>query len=141
MRIHTCLAAAAIATALAGCYTYPVYQPVAVQRLTPAQSAALNDQQQMSQADRDRFARDNAQVAREDQAAQTYTYAAPAAPVYYPPAAYYDGYANYPYYYGGYPYYYGAYPFYPAIGLSFGFGGRWGGHGGFHHGGGFHGRH
>jgi hypothetical protein len=45
---------------------------------------------------------------------------------------YYDTYYQ-PYYY---PYYGYSYP-YPAVSLSFGFGGRWGG--GYYHGGGFHG--
>ena len=45
---------------------------------------------------------------------------------------YYDTYYQ-PYYY---PYYGYCYP-YPAVSLSFGFGGRWGG--GYYHGGGFHG--
>jgi hypothetical protein len=133
MRIHTIIAAAAIAVALGGCYTYPVYQPMPVARLTPQQSADLaNNQQQLSQADRNRYAQADAQATQQDQSAQPYTYPAPATP--YP---YYGD----PYYYG-YPYYSGFYPWYPGLSLSFGFGGRFHGRGfrgGGFHGGGFHG--
>ena len=133
MRIAHWMTAAACAATLTGCYTYPVYQPVPVARLTPQQSAALAQPQ--SQADRDRAAADNAQVARDDQAnsyAQAttapYGYAAPVAPLYY----------DYPYYGYAYPYYgyYGG--FYPGVSLAFGFGGYYGRgfHGGYH--GGFH---
>jgi hypothetical protein len=142
MRIAYWMTAAACAASLTGCYTYPVYQPMPVARLTPQQSAALAQQQQSqqptSQADRDRMAADNAQVARDDQAnsyAQAtvapYAYVAPAAPVYY----------DYPYY--GYPYpYYGYYGgYYPGVTLGFSFGGFYGrgyrgGYGGYR--GGFH---
>jgi hypothetical protein len=128
------MTAAAIAATLTGCYTYPVYQPMPVARLTPAQSAALAQQQQpLTQADRDRLARDNAQVASADQAStyaqaatSPYGYVYPVAPTYY----------DYPYYAAPYPYYYGGfYPFYPGVSLSFGFHGFYGGHygGGFHH--------
>jgi hypothetical protein len=132
MRIQTCLAAVAMTAALSGCYTYPVYQPAPVARLTPEQSAAIAGNQTLSQADRDRLTRDNAQVAQQDQSAQAYSYAYPVAPVYSAP--YYSS----PYYYGspyydGYPYYYGGlYPFYPGVSLSFGFRGGYWGHGGFH---------
>ena len=121
--------AALAATLLAGCYTYPpTYRPVAVQRLTPEQRAAIAGNTQLSQADRDRLTQDNTQYAPQDQGG---TYATPA------PAYSYAPYYTDPYWYG-YPYYYGGfYPFYPAIGLSFGFGGRF--HGGGFHGGGFHG--
>jgi len=142
MRIHIIIAAAAVAVALSGCYTYPVYQPMPVARLTPQQSADLaNSQQQLSQADRNRYAQADAQAAQQqDQPAQPYTYAVPATPYYYSDP--------YPYYYG-YPYYGGLYPWYPGLSLSFGFGGRFHGrgfrgggfHGGGFHGGGFHGRH
>jgi hypothetical protein len=142
MRIHTIIAAAAIAVALGGCYTYPVYQPMPVARLTPQQSADLaNNQQQLSQADRNRYAQADAQAAQQDQSGQPYTYAQPATPYYYTAPYYAD-----PYYYG-YPYYSGFYPWYPGLSLSFGFGGRFHGrgfrgggfHGGGFHGGGFHG--
>jgi hypothetical protein len=122
MRIHTLLAAATIAATLTGCYTYPVYRPVPVARLTPEQSAAIASNQSLSQADRDRLTRDNAQVAQQD-SSSPYTYAAPVAPAYYAPPAYYAD----PYYYG-YPYY-GAYygGFYPGLSLSLGFRGYYGG--------------
>ena len=107
MRIASWMTAAAIAATLTGCYTYPVYQPMPIARLTPAQSAALAQQQQpLTQADRDRLARDNAQVATDDransyaQATSPYAYAYPAAPVY----------DAYPYYATPYPYYYGGGP-------------------------------
>ncbi len=137
MRLQSILAAAAMAATLTGCYTYPVYQPTPIARLTPAQSAALTQQQPLTQQQRDQLAKDNAQVSRDDQAAQAYAYTVPAAPVYYD-APYYA----YPYAYG-YPYY-GAwgYPWYPGVSLSLGFGGRFGGHYGGHYGGyrgGFHG--
>ncbi len=64
----------------------------------------------------------------------TTTYSVPSSTVYVIPDTqtyYYDSYYAQPYYY---PYY--AWP-YPAVSLSFGFGGRWGG--GYYHGGGFHG--
>jgi len=132
------LAGAAIATSLAGCYTYPVYQPAPIARLTPAQIQSLANNPQFSQADRDRLARDNAEVAQQDQNQSAYAYAAPVAPAYYPAPYSYD-----PYYYG-YPYYYGGlFPFAPALSLSFGFRGFYGGHFGGHYGGfrgGFHGR-
>jgi len=128
------MTAAAIAATLTGCYTYPVYQPMPIARLTPAQSAALAQQQPpATQADRDRLAHDNAQVASDAQAnpyaqadASPYAYAYPVAPTYY----------DYPYYAGPYPYYYGGiYPFYPGVALSFGFHGYYGGHygGGYRH--------
>jgi hypothetical protein len=72
----------------------------------------------------------------------TYVQSAPASSVYVVPDTqtyYYDSYYQ-PYYYPNYYYpYYGW--GYPAVSLSFGFGGRWGGgfHGGGFHGGGFHG--
>lgn len=132
MQAKSVLAAVAMTATLTGCYTYPVYQPVA--RLTPAQSAALSQQQPLTQEQRDQLAKDNAQVAKEDQAAQAYAYTVPAAPVYYD-APYYA----YPYAYG-YPYWGGWGPWYPGVSLSLGFGGyyRGGWHGGYH-GGGFHG--
>ena len=141
MRIAHWMTAAACAATLTGCYTYPVYQPMPVARLTPQQSAALAQQQPpMSQADRDRLAADNAQVARDDRASSyaqattvPYAYVAPAAPLYY----------DYPYYGYGYPGYgyYGG--FYPGISLGIGIGGYYGrgfrgGYGGYHGGGGFH---
>ena len=149
MRRLTWLAAGTVATALTGCVSYPVYQPVPVARLTPAQSAALTGQP-LTQADRDRFAAADAQVLREDQADQNaqrqaqvlqpYAYAYPA----------YPGYPSYSYGYYGYPgaYYGGFSPFFPGLSLSFGFrGGYYGGHhggyyGGYHGGyrGGYHGR-
>ncbi|HEX4346483.1 MAG TPA: hypothetical protein VHZ73_02870 [Vicinamibacterales bacterium] len=128
------LLAASATLALAGCYTYPPgYRVATMQRLSPEQAAAIQSNSQLSQADRDRLTRDNAQVAQQDANASygpATTYAYPAAPAYS-----YD-----PYYYG-YPYYDGFYPFYPALGLSFRFGGgfRGGFHGGGFHGGGFHG--
>jgi hypothetical protein len=133
MRIHSLfflsVAAIAMTAGLAGCYTYPVYAPAPIARLSPQQSAALANGQPLSQADRDRLAKDNAQIAQQDQASQAYSYAYPVAPVYATP--YYAS----PYYYG-YPYYYGGYsPFYPGLSLSVGFGGHYG-HG---WGGGFHG--
>ncbi len=140
MRIAYWMTAAACAASLTGCYTYPVYQPVPVARLTPQQSAALAQQQQpMSEADRARLAADNAQVARDDQAnsyaqanAAPYGYVVPA-PVYYD-----NPYYGYPYPYYGY---YGGY--YPGVTLGFGFGGYYGrgfrgGYGGYRGGGGFH---
>jgi len=138
MRLLTTLAGAAIAVSLAGCYTYPVYQPAPIARMTPEQSQALAYNQQMSQQDRDRVARDNAVVAQQDANPYAYSAPAPVAPSYYAPAPYY--YDAYPYYYYGYPYYgYGG--FYPGLALSFGFRGgfRGGRFGGFHGGGGFHG--
>ena len=130
MRIPSILAAATMAAALSGCYTYPVYQRAPVARLTPEQSAAIASNPQLSQADRDRLTRDNAQVAQDDRNAQAYAYAAPVAPSYYVAPYAYD-----PYFYGyGYPYYFGG--FYPGVSLSFGFRGHYGG--GFH-GGGFRG--
>ena len=133
--------AAAFAT-LSGCVAYPVYQqPIA--RLTPAQSAALATRP-LDPAERDRLARLDGQVQREDQAdvdaqrqaafAQSYAYAAPAP------------YYAYPYY--GYPYYGGYYPWVPGVAFSFGYAYRggwggyhrgWGGHGWGGHGGGGHG--
>ena len=134
MRIHSLfyssVAAVAMTAALSGCYTYPVYQPVA--RLTPEQTAAIASNQSLSQADRDRLTRDNAQVAQQDRTAQAYTYSYPVAPV-YPTPYYYDS----PYYYGYPAYYGGLYPFYPGVSLSFGFRGGYWGHGGYR--GGFHG--
>lgn len=55
---------------------------------------------------------------------------------------YYDNwyYGGYPYYYSGYPYYYGYGYGWPAIGVSFGWGGYGGWHGGYYggwHGGGY----
>ena len=145
MRIPSLILAAAAAVALSGCYTYPVYQPVPIARLTPEQSAALANRP-VASGDQTRSAQDEAIVQRGDQAdlaAQTavpYTYAYG-----YPAAPYYD--------YGGYyPYYGGFYPYYGGLSLSFGYfggyrggyyrggyGGYRGGYGGFHGGGGFHG--
>ncbi|HEX3857217.1 MAG TPA: hypothetical protein VHY30_07975 [Verrucomicrobiae bacterium] len=66
----------------------------------------------------------------------TYVQSAPPSTVYVIPntQAYYNNYYAQPYYY---PYYGWSYP---AVSLSFGFGGRWGGgfHGGGFHGGGWH---
>jgi hypothetical protein len=119
---------AAGALALGGCVAYPVYQPAPVARLTPAQSAALA--RPLDPAERDRIARDNAQVQRDDQAdiaaqQQAYTYVYPSTPYYYG--------APYPYYYGGF------YPWAPALSLSFGYYRGWGGYRGGWHGGGWHG--
>ena len=135
MRSLTLVAAAAAAALLGACAPYPVYQPVPVARLTPSQSAALADRP-LDQAERDRYAADNAQVQREDQAdldaqrrAQVYTYAYPA------PYSY--GYYGYgvPYYgYGGFA------PWYPGVSLSFGFRGGYYGHRGYY-GGGHYGGH
>ncbi len=137
MRIPSILAAATMAVVLSGCYTYPVYQRVPVARLTPEQSAAIATNPQLSQADRDRLTRDDAQVALDDRAERAYGYApyayAPVAPTYYVAP-----YAYNPYFYGyGYPYYYGG--FYPGVSLSLGFRGYYGGHHGGFHGGGFRG--
>jgi hypothetical protein len=132
MRIISWIAAAAATTVLAGCYTYPVYQPAPYARLTPAQSAAIAQQQPLNQADRVRLAQDNAQVQREDAYGQSQAAAAQPYPYAYPVAPYYDyGYYGYPY-----PYYGGFYPFFPGVSLSLGF--RGGFRGGFHGGGGFH---
>ena len=135
------LFAAAAAAALTGCVSYPVYQPVPVARLTPAQSAALASRP-IDQADRDRYAAADAQVQREDQAdidaqrqAATvpYTYGVPV----YPSYSY--GYYGYPA-----PYYGGYYPWFPGVSLSLGYvwrgghGYRGGYRGGYH--GGFRGR-
>jgi hypothetical protein len=71
------------------------------------------------------------------QPASTYVQSTPASSVYVIPDTqtyYYDSYYQ-PYYYPYYGSYYGW--GYPAVSLSFGFGGRWGG--GYHGGGGFHG--
>jgi hypothetical protein len=84
---------------------------------------------------------DNSQIAQTStavvQPTTTYVQTAPPSSVYVIPDSqtyYYNAYYAQPYYY---PYY--AWP-YPAVSLSFGFGGRWGG-GGWHGGGGFHGGH
>jgi hypothetical protein len=143
VRTRHLVTAALAATLLAGCYTYPpTYRTVAVQRLSPEQKAAIAGNTQLSQADRDRLLQDNSTTTQVVDGAGAY---GTPAPVYsYPAPAYYSdptwyGYPGYPYYYGGFA------PFYPSIGLSFGFGGRYGGYrgGGFHgggfHGGGFHG--
>lgn len=122
MRMTTlALAAIALGVALTGCVAYPVY-PTPIARLTPAQSAALAARP-LDPAERDRLARLDAQVQREDQAdlaaqrqaaiAQSYAYVVPA-PLYY----------TYPY---GYPYY-GYSPWMPGISLSFGYHRGWGGH-------------
>lgn len=143
MRTVSWITAAAAAAALSGCVTYPVYQPPApVSRLTPAQMAAL-DNRPLDAAERDRYAKTNADVQREDQAdleAQRqvvvpYSYAYP----------YSYGYYGYPApLYGSYG---GFYPWYPSLSLSFGYRGGWGGgyrggyrggYGGHHHGGGGH---
>ena len=127
--IAAAVVAAAVAT-LSGCVAYPVYQqPVA--RLTPAQNAALATRS-LDPAERDRLARLDAQVQREDQAdieaqrqsayAQSYVYSAPAP---------YYAYPYYAYPYSGYPYYGGFYPWVPGVSLSFGFRGGWGGHRGW----------
>ena len=118
MRKIILLTSTAIAVAsVAGCVAYPVYQqPVA--RLTPAQSAALANRT-LDPAERDRLAQLNAQVQSEDQAAQAYSYVAPAPYYAYP-------YNAYPYY--AYPYYGGFYPWVPGVSLSFGFHRGWGGH-------------
>ena len=134
MRSHSIIAAGIVAVALGGCVSYPVYQPVPVARLTPAQSAALANRP-IDPAERDRYAAANAQVQRDDQAAvdaQSYSYA-------YPPAYSYPVYPAYSYGYYGSPYYGGFYPFYPGVSLSFGFrGGYRGGYGGGYRGG-YHG--
>jgi len=149
MRSPSIIAAGVAAVALAGCVAYPVYQPVPVARMTPAQSAALASRP-IDPAERDRYAAANAQVQREDQAAVDAQYA-PAYTYAYPPAypaytyAYPPAYPAYSYGYYGYPYYGGFYPFYPGVSLSFGFrggyrGGGWhGGRGGYYGGGGFRG--
>ena len=133
MRNRSIIAAGVALVALGGCVSYPVYQPVPVARLTPAQSAALASQP-VDPAERARYAAADAQVARDDQAAQTYTYAYP----YSAPAPVYSyGYYGYPgAYYGGF------YPWFPGLSLSLGFGGYYRGgyyHGGGYHGGGYHG--
>lgn len=124
--------AIAFAAALAGCVTYPVYPPP-IARLTPAQSAALAARP-LDPAERDRLARLDAQVQREDQAdiaaqrqaaiARSYAYVAPT-PFY----TYGYPYYGYPYY--GYPYY-GYSPWVPGISFSFGYRHGWGGHHGGH---------
>lgn len=138
----TWIYAAAMAAALGGCVTYPVYQaPVA--RLTPAQSAALAAQP-IDPAERDRYAKASAEVQREDQAnLDAQRQAAVVVPYTYAyPAPYSYGYYGYPWggYYGGFA------PWYPGISLSFGYRGGFGGYrgrggyyGGGHYGGG--GRH
>ena len=122
------IAAGIALVALGGC-AYPVYQPVPVARLSPAQSAALANQP-VDPAERARYQAADAQVAREDQAAQTYSYAYPS------PAYSYPAY-SYPYY--AYPsaYYGGFYPWFPGLSLSLGFGGYY--RGGYYRGGGYHG--
>lgn len=133
MRSYSLFSAAAVAFALTGCVSYPVYQSVPVARLTPAQSAALASRP-IDQAEQDRYAAADAEVQREDfeaQRQQRYTYAYPAYP------AYSYGYYGYPA-----PYYGGFYPWYPGLSLSFGFrsGGYYrGGYRGGYHGGGFRG--
>ena len=128
-RLSLCAASAAVIT-LAGCVSYPVYQPVPVARLTPAQSAALASRP-LDPTQRDQYAQASADAARDDVAVVPYTYAYPVTPYY--------GYG----YYGGYPYYGGYYPWYPGLSLSLGFRGGyrggWRGGGGWHGGGGFHG--
>ncbi|MEO8938011.1 MAG: hypothetical protein ABI277_00105 [Burkholderiaceae bacterium] len=147
MRSYSLIAAVAATAGLAGCVSYPVYQPVPVARLTPAQSAALASRP-ITQADRDNAAAANAQAQREDQADQyaqrqaavvPYIYAYPATPYY--DYGYGGGYYGYPgAYYGGFS------PWYPGLSLSFGYRGGFGGYrggyrGGYHggHGGGGHG--
>jgi hypothetical protein len=93
---------------------------------TPAQPAVQPDNSQTAQTS-------TAVV----QPTTTYVQTAQPSAVYVVPDTqtyYYNAYYAQPYYY---PYY--AWP-YPAVSLSFGFGGRWGG-GGWHGGGGFHGGH
>ncbi len=152
MRIASSILAASAAVALGGCYTYPVYQPMPIARLTPEQSAALANRP-LTQADKDRYAQAEQSVQRDDRAADfsaqqaavpfTYGYGFPAGPSFY----------DYGYGYGGYPYYGGFYPYYGGLSLSFGYRGGWGGYGyrggyggyrggygGYRGGGGFHGR-
>lgn len=124
MRTVLWITAAVAAAALSGCVTYPVYQPPApVSRLTPGQLAAL-DNRPLDANERDRYAKANADVQREDQAdleAQRQAAVVPYTYVY--PYSY--GYYGYPApLYGSYG---GFYPWYPGLSLSFGYRGGWGG--------------
>lgn len=140
MRVSTLSFSAPAFALLAGCVAVPYYPPVPVARMTPQQSAATV--RPLDPAERERLAKLNADVQREQDAAdaeeqriaalsQSYAYGYPM----------YGGYYGYPAYYPGY------YPFWPGgVSLSFGYvyrggwghrgwggrgwGGRgWGGHG------------
>ena len=145
MRASTVVLAFSSVALFAGCVAVPYYAPAPVARLTPEQSAALAARP-IAPGERERIARLNADVQREQDAAdaeqqrnavlaQSYGYGA------YPAYGAYPGYGGYYAYPGYYP---GFYPYWPGVSLSFGYifrggwghrgwgHGRWGGRGGWH---------
>ena len=115
MRASTFVLAISSVTLFAGCVAVPYYAPAPVARLTPEQSAALAGRP-IDPAERERLAKLNADVLREQDAADAEQWRAAALGQNYAYGAYpwYGGYA-YPGYYPGF------YPYWPGVSLSFGF--------------------
>ena len=116
MRFSTQLLTAPALAFLAGCVAVPYYAPAPIARMTPQQSAAAV--RPLDPAERERLAKQNAEVQREQDSADAEEQRAAALSQNYAYGAYpwYGGYYGYPGYYPGY------YPYWPGgVSLSFGY--------------------
>ncbi len=120
------LAVATTAVVLSGCATYVQPMPIPIARLSPEQLAAINSNDRLSEADKQRLTDQNQQILNNQAAVAAATTVITPAPIVVDPW--------YGYGYPGYYPYPGFAPFYPGISLSLGYvwgrGGYRGGYGG-----------